>query len=194
MIFDERTYSLLVVSCSEKFNELVASVLSDASFSPVIYANSITVAKRALLDRSFDLIIVNTPLPDEFGTNFAIDAGHSKTSVCMLVVRDDTFEETWSRSVCQGVFVLTKPLNATILSRSLKWMESAREKLRKVETKATSVEEKMEEIRIVNRAKWLLIEKEKKNEPDAHHFIEKEAMNRCVSRRIIADEIIRKYS
>ncbi len=52
----------------------------------------------------------------------------------------------------------------------------------------------MEEIRLVNRAKWLLISELKMSEPDAHHYITHQAMDRCCSKRAVAEEIIRLYS
>ena len=52
----------------------------------------------------------------------------------------------------------------------------------------------MAEIRIVNRAKWLLISELKLEEAQAHRYIEKQAMDRCVSKRVIAEEIIKTYS
>ena len=52
----------------------------------------------------------------------------------------------------------------------------------------------MEEIRIVNRAKWLLIDSLKMSEPDAHRYIEKQAMDRCVSKKEIAESIIKTYN
>ena len=73
-------------------------------------------------------------------------------------------------------------------------MSSARERLRKSEKKALSIEEKMEEIRIVNRAKWILIREIKLDEPEAHRYIEKQAMDRCISKRIVAEEIIKTYA
>ena len=69
-----------------------------------------------------------------------------------------------------------------------------RERLRRKEKKAISIEEKMEEIRLINRAKWLLISELKMDEPEAHRYIEKQAMDRCVSRREVAVEIIKTYS
>ena len=51
----------------------------------------------------------------------------------------------------------------------------------------------MEEIRIVNRAKLLLIEQLKMTEKEAHRYIEKHAMDRCVTRRDIAEKIISIY-
>ncbi|MBR2952905.1 MAG: ANTAR domain-containing protein, partial [Clostridia bacterium] len=84
----------------------------------------------------------------------------------------------------------SKPTMAIALS----WLSSAREKLRKTEKKTLSIEEKMEEIRIVNRAKWILIRELKLDEPEAHRYIEKQAMDRCISKRIVAVEIIKSYA
>ena len=51
----------------------------------------------------------------------------------------------------------------------------------------------MNEIRLVNRAKWLLISELNMTEANAHRYIEKQAMDRCVSRRQVAEEIIKTY-
>ena len=62
-----------------------------------------------------------------------------------------------------------------------------------MEQKTASVEEKIEEIRIVNKAKWLLIDQLKMTEQEAHRYIEKQAMDRCVTRRTIAENILATY-
>ena len=51
----------------------------------------------------------------------------------------------------------------------------------------------MEEIRMVNRAKWLLIEQLKMTEQQAHRYIEKQAMDRCITRRAVAEQILATY-
>ena len=191
MIFDERVYSVLIVSASAKFNELIASVLPEGMYSPVVYAESVTIAKRSLIDRNYDMIIINSPLPDEQGSNFAIDACRRGNSVCLLIAKDEFFDEMYDKVVRQGVFVLSNPLNQTILSRSIKWLEAARERLRALETKASSVEGKMEEIRLVNKAKWLLIDKKGMSEAEAHRFIEKQAMDNGVTKRNVAEKVIK---
>ena len=68
-----------------------------------------------------------------------------------------------------------------------------REKLRKFEKTISSVEDKMQEIRLVNRAKWILIDVIKMTEEDAHYYIEKQAMDRCMSKAEIAKNIINTY-
>ncbi len=77
---------------------------------------------------------------------------------------------------------------------ALRWMESSRERLRQFEQKSLSIKEKMAEIRLVNKAKWILISELKMNEPDAHRYIEKQAMDRCVTKQTIAEEIIKTYT
>ena len=77
---------------------------------------------------------------------------------------------------------------------ALSWLSSARERLRRFEKKTLSIEEKMAEIRIVNQAKWILITELHMDEPSAHRYIEKQAMDRCVSKREVAKEIIKTYS
>ena len=59
-----------------------------------------------------------------------------------------------------------------------------------MEQKTASFEEKMAEIRLVNRAKCLLIERKAMTEQEAHRWIEKQAMDRCVSRKVIAEQIL----
>ena len=93
-----------------------------------------------------------------------------------------------------GVFTLPKPISKVTMTHALNWLESARERLRQFEKKTISIEDKMAEIRLVNKAKWLLISELKMSEPDAHRYVEKQAMDRCVSRRCIAEEIIKTYS
>ena len=62
-----------------------------------------------------------------------------------------------------------------------------------MEAKQATVEEKIEEIRLVNRAKWLLIECLDMTEPEAHHYIEKQSMDRRISKREVAETVIKTY-
>ncbi len=48
----------------------------------------------------------------------------------------------------------------------------------------------MSDIRLVNRAKWILIASRSMDEAEAHRWIEKQAMDRCLTKREIAEEII----
>lgn len=193
MSLKERVYSVLLVSASENLNSSLLALFPSSNYSPVQTVGNVSAAKRALAERDFDFVIVNAPLPDDSGTRFSIDAGSQKNTVVLLLVRSEQYAESFERAAEFGVFLLAKPLSRTSVFQALDWLTSARERLRQTEKKVLSVEEKMDEIRLVNRAKWLLISELKLSEPDAHRYIEKQAMDRCVPRRRIAEEIIKTY-
>ena len=194
MSLKERVYSVLIVSAAESFNDALSALLPTSKYSPTNFVSNISAAKRALAERAFDFVIINSPLPDDIGTRFAIDTGSSKETVVLLMVRAELQAEIYDKVAEHGVFVLPKPTSKPTMAIALSWLSSAREKLRKTEKKTLSIEEKMEEIRIVNRAKWLLISELKLDEPEAHRYIEKQAMDRCISKRIVAEEIIKTYA
>ena len=194
MSIAKRAYSVLVVSSNSKFNGALSDLLPESDYYPVNKVGDINAAKRALTERDFDLVIVNSPLPDDTGLRFSIDAAGSVNTVVLLIAGIDLYDDVHDRAAEHGVFMLLKPTSKANITLALDWMASARERLRKTEKKTLTIEEKMNEIRLVNRAKWLLISEVKMDEPAAHRYIEKQAMDRCISKREVAEEIIKTYS
>ena len=194
MSLKERVYSILVVSSAENFNTILSTLLPESKFAPVTVVSSISAAKRLLVDRDFDLVIINAPLPDDMGIHFAIDTCASRQSIVLILVKSDIQAGIFDKVVPYGVFTLPKPTSKATLTQAFQWMSSARERLRRSEKKTSSIEEKMKEIRTVNHAKWLLISELKMNEAEAHKYIEKQAMDNCISRKEVAEQIIKTYS
>lgn len=189
----ERHYSVLLVSASAKLNQSMTELLSEAMYSPVITVTDTTAAKRKLLERRFDIVIINTPLPDDFGTRLAMDLCSEFSAGVLLLVRSELFSDINAKVLPHGVLTLSKPTSAQMLSQCFLLLCATRERLRRLEKKTASIEDKMEEIRIVNHAKWLLIERLSMTEPDAHHYIEKQAMDRSATKRSVAESIIATY-
>lgn len=189
MSLKERVYSVLIVSSAGAFNTAVTPLLSKATHDPVDFVSSVSAAKRAVSQRSYDFVIINAPLQDEYGTRFAVDISQSE-SIVLLLVKSEIHAEIYEKVVEHGIFTLPKPTSKPVLVQALDWMASAREHSRRFEKKTLTIEEKMKEIRLINRAKCLLISELNMSEAQAHRHIEKQAMDRCVSRRKIAEEII----
>ena len=122
------------------------------------------------------------------------EVGEDFLDLLLALIREDLLEDVQMKIAGNGVFTLAKPLSTQTFSMALSWMASTRERLRSMERKTLSIEEKMKEIRYVNRAKWLLITELKMDEPQAHHYIEKQAMDHCITRLKAAEEIIKTYS
>ena len=194
MSLKERVYSVLVVSAKSTVHTALSQLLSEARYSPVRTVTNVSEARRILGEQHFDHVIINAPLPDEVGTRFAIDIAATAGTVVLLMVPSEHHAEIFDRVGEHGVFTLPKPTSLPVLTIALEWMTAARERLRGPEKNTLSVEAKMEEIRIINRAKWQLISALGLDEPQAHRYIEKQAMDRCISKRTVAEEILRTYS
>ena len=186
----ERTYSVLAVSAAEKFNASLRSLLPEESYSPVRVVGDVASAQRCLLERGFDIVLINTPLPDDFGTRLALDVNERSGAGVLLLVKAEHFTNLSARLTPYGILTLSKPTSPALVTQALALLCGTRERLRRMEQKTASFEEKMAEIRLVNRAKCLLIERRAMTEQEAHRYIEKQAMDRCVSRKVIAEQIL----
>lgn len=189
----EDAYSTLIVSANEKFNQVLASLMSPDEFACETVGN-VGEGRRALLERDYDIVIVNTPLPDEFGVNFAIDTGADTNSGVLLCINADLFEEVTDKCEEYGVLTVSKPTSRQIVKQSLKLLEATRRRLHRMEKKTASFEEKLAEIKEINRAKWLLIENLNMSENEAHKYIERTAMDTRRPKIDIAREIIEEYT
>ena len=183
---------VLVVSNGTQTYDYIASLLPSDEFEPPALAASGGEAKRLLLSTDFDILVINAPLPDEFGLDFALDAATGHMGV-LLLTKADLYEQVSFRAEDAGILTLPKPVQRQTLYTSLKLLAAVSTRLAKMEQRAKTLEEKMMDIRLVNRAKWLLIPHLGMNETDAHYYIEKQAMDTRRSRREIAEDVIRTY-
>lgn len=190
----EQSYSVLIVSSSDIINQAIKEIFSSPLYSVVNTVSSISAADRALEERDFDFVVINAPVGDDTGFKFALETADSSSSVILYMAKTELYTFTYNALVSRGIFMMQKPLSKTAFQTASSWMISARERMRKTEKKELSFEEKMQEIRIVNHAKWILISELKMTENEAHKYIEKQAMDRCVSKTEVAEEIIRTYS
>ena len=193
MVFQERTYSVLIVTASDGFTEKIMPLLPVTDYWPVTTAHSNSEARRRILETAFDIVLINAPLPDDFGMRLAIDICTGSGAGVLLMVRSDQFDDVYARVVGYGVLTLSRPTSVQMVAQNLRILCATRERMRRMEEKQTAVEEKIEEIRLVNRAKWLLIECLGMTEPEAHRYIEKQSMDRRISKQEVAETVIKTY-
>lgn len=189
----ERVYKVALVSSSEKFNGAMLPLLPKNRFSPISVYRDTKSARRVIFKEKPDIVIINTPLPDDFGTRLALDVSETDGVCVLLFTRAENFSELSSVLAPHGVLTLPKPTSPELTEEVVELMCATRERLRRIEIKKSFAEERMEDIRVVNKAKWFLIEQLKMTEQEAHRYIEKQAMDRCVTKRVIAENILSTY-
>ena len=191
--YSERVYKVALVSSSEKFNGAMLPLLPKNRFSPISVYRDAKSAQRVISKEKPDIVIINTPLPDDFGTSLALDVSETDGVCVLLFTRAENFSELSSVLAPHGVLTLPKPTSPELTEEVVELMCATRERLRRIEIKKSFAEGRMEDIRVVNKAKWFLIEQLKMTEQEAHRYIEKQAMDRCVTKRVIAENILSTY-
>lgn len=193
MVFQERTYSVLLVSGGDKFAQTLMALLPPSHYWPVTAVKTAGEARRVLAGQTYDMVFINTPLPDDFGTQLASDiCGRSDAGVLMFVA-SELFQEVSDQATERGILTLPKPTSTQMITHFLRVLCAVRERMRRMEEKQASVEEKIQEIRLVNRAKWALIQCLGMSEEEAHRYLEKQAMDHRISKREAALQVLSTY-
>ena len=192
MASGKNIYKVLVAGANDKTFALLQTLLPGSSYDPPLRAGSAGEAKRMALDYAVDIAILNAPMRDEFGTQLALNLARDNVGV-LLLVPGESFDGVRDQVEDEGVMTLAKPLTQQTLEAGLHLVTALRGKLLQMDRRNRALQEKMTDIRTINRAKWLLIEQLRMTESEAHYYIERQAMDTRLSRREVAENIIRSY-
>lgn len=187
--------NILIVSSSNTVVGHINEIFQKEGFSQAINATGISQAKRILIDADVDLVIIDIPLATEDGIQFAIDLARSKSFdySIILLTKANQNDQNFYQTERMGIVTFKRPVDPHLFLQTIHLLFSFRVKIKKLESKADKLQQKLEDDRLVSRAKILLVERLKMSEQDAHHYIEKMAMDRCVKKTVIANDIIRMY-
>jgi len=185
--------SALIVSNSEKEIALFTGFLNAASVQQVTSSQSCDSARRLILKQDFDLIIVDSPLEDESGENFSRQIAAKGVCQVILMVKSDSFDSVSASCEEDGVLIIAKPVDKSLLWSALSLARSVQSRVKRIQGENTQLKQKIEDLRIIDRAKWILVSSMKMSEQEAHRYIEKQAMDMRLSRRIIAEGILKRY-
>ncbi|MDR2360551.1 MAG: ANTAR domain-containing protein [Oscillospiraceae bacterium] len=172
---------VLIVSGSDKGGKFFSELFPDAEVEVVCSAE---IALSCLAQSDYSLLIVDTPLKDEFGTSFAI--GAAKKTITFLIVKKERFEQTEAIAEPRGVITLAKPINIMVFNSVLKTLRSLRRRIEGLTIK-------LEDTKLFDRAKLTLVANLKITEPEAHRLLERQAMNMRISKREVALGILKTY-
>lgn len=189
----EQTASVMIVSTTDKALGFFQKILPKDQFYPLTWVHSAGEAQRELVNKSVDIVVINAPLKDEMGIEFAIELAQNHGCGVMMMVKNDVYEQVSYKVEEYGVLTLPRPCTAQQAFQTMKLLLATQQRLRALEQKTASLEEKMKEIRLVNRAKGLLMDNLKFTEQEAHRYIEKAAMDNCKKKSEIAQNIINTY-
>lgn len=182
-------YSILIVSNSEQFNMLAQKSMPSGRFDVIEKRKSASAARREILVREYDIVLINAPLSDGFGVDFVMDVVDRHSSGIIMAVPVEVYPDMAARLTDYGVIVIPKPLQKGTLDRSLRLLIAFGDRLRKSQKKVRTLEEKMNELKLISRAKIVLVQRGM-SEEEAHEYIIREAMNNGLTKREVAEDIL----
>ena len=187
---EQRRNSILIVSGQEQFEVQVHKALPSKGLVLMETRRTATLARRALLDKHYDLVIINAPLSDEMGYDLAMDICEEYGSFVIIATPPEIYDSVWDYVADEGIMVILKPLDQDNLTKGVRFLFAMQNKMYRYEEKMHKLEEKMDEVKLVSQAKILLMDKKHITEKEAHRLIGKEAMDHGVSRKMVAKSII----
>lgn len=185
--------SVLIVSNTSSTLGIISDMLNSQTFSRIATQQTGNEARRDLLSSDYDLIIIDSPLPDEFGDDLAFHAAENTSAGIILLVNSELLLEVNANVEDAGVFVLPKPVSPDYFYQSVKLLVASRRRVMMLEDENKKLQQKISEIRLVDRAKCILIQYLNMTESQAHRYIEKQAMDMRQSRVVTAQNILKTY-
>ena len=185
--------SALIIASTERSFAYIAELLRGHSVFEIVHVRSGGEGCRLLLDRDFDFVIIHTPLPDEIGENLARKIAVSEAGQVILIVKSEIYEEVSAICEKDGILTIAEPINRDIFRQALSMAKTMYSRLVKIRAENESLKQKIDSIRIIDRAKSILISSCRMSEHEAHRLIEKRAMDTRSSKRAISERIIYDY-
>ena len=177
---------------TEEACKVVSSALTDLSADIVLCGSDETAAAEDL--SAYDALLVSVPLRSEFGLDFVAEASKRTSAPIIVLASANIAEDVQRRIKFTGAFVLAKPFSRSVLTQTVKMAAVAKENIDRLVREKTELQGKLDDVRIIDRAKCLLIQYLNMTEEQAHKHIQKMAMDTRRSQREVAEDILKTYS
>ena len=142
----------------------------------------------------FDAVIISTPLRSEFGLNYTAEAAKRTTGCIILLAKTDIAEDVRGRIGFTGAYVLERPFPKAALIQTLRIAMQAKDNILRLERENARLSGQIDDMKLIDRAKCLLIQYLNMTEEQAHSHIQKLAMDSRRRQREVAEDILHTYS
>ena len=186
------TVSAMLVSASEAQTKRISALLTRARIVPFEHADSARQALEQFDAGGIDGVLIAEPVTGSSGEELALQL-KKRRCMAVLLLAEPTHADAAALLEQSGVLVLPNDAPEALIVQTIRLLAAVRNQLEQMQHKTEKLEAKVADIRIINRAKLLLVQHLQMTETEAHKYIEKQAMNTSMPRRTIAENIIRTY-
>ncbi len=172
----------------------VETLLQGAGYE-VTVSSSVVQARGLLLDVDFSLVVIESPLCDGSGREMAVTAANNPGLDVVLFVAQSQVENLSYALERYGIHVLGRNAAASEILSLLRILRVSWVRTSRLEARNARLMKRLDEERLLCEAKCILCRRDGISEEDAHHLLEKLAMDERVSlvdaARIVKREDVR---
>lgn len=190
---EKEMYHVLCASGSEKGRSFIKELLPAEAVEKYLTADTARAAIATVKTQRVDLCFINAPLPDGDAAALAKRVAEEFGAAVLLFVRAEEYPAAVDLTAQSGVFTVEKPNTRRFFDRAVDLMLAVKRREKVNEQKLRQLENKLTELKLVDRAKLVLMQTLKMDESKAHRYIEKQAMDRRITRREVAEIILSTY-
>lgn len=188
------TPAVLICTQLSQSNDRLCAYLKGIGYERIRHAMDEMQAKHLIALHRFTIILVDLPFTmNSHELSFLLSMAEGSDALVMALVNERDFDHVRDRMEQLGILTLKKPLQREMFSQLLAIGRAWAYRNHSLHKKQERLIDQIQEIKLVDRAKCLLIENEWISEEEAHKRIEKAAMDERVTRKSIAQRIIAQY-
>lgn len=169
------------------------ALLNEEGFDLVVNAESSVIAEDFIKNDDFDLILINTPLEEETGLEFAVSCSKTTMASILVIVPESRSKDVAQMMTSKGIMIISKPISKNLFHHYLLFSECFKKRINRVVKENTKLKSQVETIKLVERAKLLLMQNLRMTESQAHHYLEKQAMDLRKSKYDVALRVLKTY-
>ncbi|HNX64586.1 MAG TPA: ANTAR domain-containing protein [Oscillospiraceae bacterium] len=173
--------------------DAITLLLSECGFNNIKTVLTGAEVRKQYEITDFDLAVICTPLEDEFGLDLVSHIYKNSESAVVVLANSDVADEIQKKVAFANAFVLSRPLNKLVFLQCIKYVMLSREEILRLKSENTELQQKMRDLKLIDRAKCMLIQYLRISETQAHRHIQKQAMDQRITQTAVAMDILKTY-
>jgi response regulator NasT len=183
--------SILIAAKTKHACDNLSQLLLELNCDIVTVSDSYKL--RCMDVSAYDIILVSTPLSDEFGLDLVTEIRGKTTAGIIVLAKMDIAQEVQDKINFTGAYVLARPFTKSALLQAVHFASVAQDTIRRLEEQKQELNQQISDLKVIARAKGLLMEYLKLTEEQAHRHIQKQAMDLRITQRAVAEDILNTY-
>lgn len=182
----------LIICTNNELTEMLTAVLNEVEQTELTLSGGSDARHKAERD-CFDIILSVLPFENSFGLDTAAYISSVSEGEQIVFCPSKVYDEVCSKTVGLDMTILPKNVSRTLAVSVIRKSLAAKRKLESIQRKNAELMRKMDEDRLIYRAKCVLIEYLKITEDEAHRMLQHRAMETHVTLYNAAMDVLKMY-